>query len=134
MSRKPLDKGRVSFVAEKYQAGPNSTKNRYANVGRATKWPADQNGVENIDIELDSLPIGANGPIKLFIFWDSNNNSDSIDQAPAPHQAQPGYSGPVGYYYSNGQAMEPQTAQRYQAAGVPPWPQGQQQPMLPVGY
>lgn len=94
MSRQPLDKGRVVFVAEKYQVG-NQTKNRYAAVGRATKWPGD-NGTENVEIELDTVPVGHQGSLKLFIFWDSESNQqnnmppDQYNQAPPQgYQQQP---------------------------------------------
>ena len=40
-NNKPLDKGRVACIAEKYQQG-NETKNRYATLGRATKWPSSK--------------------------------------------------------------------------------------------
>ena len=54
---KPLDKGRVACIAEKYQQG-NTTKNRYATLGRATKWPSnDQGGSDSVEIELDTMPI-----------------------------------------------------------------------------
>ena len=51
---KPLDKGRVACIAEKYQQG-NTTKNRYATLGRVTKWPSSnpQGGPDNVEIELD---------------------------------------------------------------------------------
>ena len=81
MKNAPIDKGGVYFIAEKYdsgQIGQNGCpilKNRYATLGRATKWPSSQNGPENIDIELDSLPIGQQGKLKLFIFWDSESNN-----------------------------------------------------------
>lgn len=77
MSNKPLDKGRVSYIAEKFQSGSGENKNRYAQVGRATKWPSQNsaNG-ENIEIELDTVPIGHTGPLKLFIFWDSDSNQN----------------------------------------------------------
>jgi hypothetical protein len=76
MANQPLDKGRVVIIAEKYQSG-NDMKNRYATVGRATKWPADQGQQgENIDLELDTMPIHTEpGPLKLYIFWDSQNQN-----------------------------------------------------------
>ena len=51
MSNSPIDKGRVSVIIEKYQTnqvdqqtGQPIMKNRYATVGRATKWAAQQQG------------------------------------------------------------------------------------------
>ena len=73
---KPLDKGRVACIAEKYQQG-NTTKNRYATLGRATKWPSNnQGGSESVEIELDTMPINHQGPLKLYIFWDSENQQN----------------------------------------------------------
>lgn len=75
--RQPLDQGRVVFIAEKYQSrdidpqtNQPKVKNRYATVGRATKWPKDGGG-ENIQIQIDTVPLGHTGSLELFIFWDS---------------------------------------------------------------
>jgi len=98
MSRQPLDKGRVAYIAEKYQSnqrdpqsGQPVNKNRYATVGRATKW-ANQQG-ESVELELDTMPIGHSGSLKLFIFWDSNNNNAQqvAPQQYSANQAQGGY-------------------------------------------
>ena len=84
---KPLDKGRVACIAEKYQQG-NTTKNRYATLGRATKWPSNnQGGSESVEIELDTMPINHQGPLKLYIFWDSENQQNQ-DHAPQQYQGQ----------------------------------------------
>ena len=82
----PLDKGRVAYIAEKYQS-QNGDKNRYATLGRATKWPGENGGAENITIELDSIPIGHTGPLSLFIFWDSQQQQPQ--QQPAQFNTQP---------------------------------------------
>lgn len=99
---KPLDKGRVACIAEKYQQG-NITKNRYATLGRATKWPSNnQGGSESVEIELDTMPINHQGPLKLYIFWESENqngqahnnqsqNHPSQNQGYAPQQYQGQY-------------------------------------------
>jgi len=86
---KPLDKGRVACIAEKYQQG-NTTKNRYATLGRATKWPSgQQGGSESVEIELDTMPINHQGPLKLYIFWDSENQQNQDQsQGYAPQQYQ----------------------------------------------
>ena len=92
-NNQPIDKGRVCFIAEKYptnQLGQDNQpimKNRYAALGRATKWPADQSGPESVDIELDSIPLGHQGKLKLFIFWDSESNNQQPQQG--GHQQQP---------------------------------------------
>lgn len=77
----PIDKGRVVVIAEKYQTnqlGENNQpmiKNRYATVGRATLWPnRPGSNMPNIEIELDTMPIGATGTVKMFTFWDSEQN------------------------------------------------------------
>ncbi|EGU33979.1 hypothetical protein [Vibrio scophthalmi] len=78
MSNRPIDKGRVCIVAERYptnQLGENNQptmKNRYATIGRATLWPNKQNSMmPNVEIEIDTMPIGATAPLKAFVFWDS---------------------------------------------------------------
>ncbi|MBH0017549.1 hypothetical protein [Pseudoalteromonas sp. NGC95] len=100
-NNKPLDKGRVACIAEKYQQG-NETKNRYATLGRATKWPSsNQGGSDSIEIELDTMPINQQGPLKLYIFWESesqqgqthnnqpqNHQNQSQGYAPAQYQGQ----------------------------------------------
>lgn len=83
----PLDKGRVAYIAEKYQS-QNGDKNRYATLGRATKWPGENSGAENVTIELDSIPIGHTGPLSLFIFWDSQQQQ-AAPQQPAQFNTQP---------------------------------------------
>lgn len=89
---KPLDKGRVACIAEKYQQG-NTTKNRYATLGRATKWPSNnQGGSESVEIELDTMQINHQGPLKLYIFWDSENQQNQDQsQGYAPQQYQGQY-------------------------------------------
>lgn len=89
---KPLDKGRVACIAEKYQQG-NTTKNRYATLGSATKWPSNnQGGSESVEIELDTMPINHQGPLKLYIFWDSENQQNQEQsQGYAPQQYQGQY-------------------------------------------
>ncbi|MDC3214506.1 hypothetical protein NQU47_18240 [Pseudoalteromonas distincta] len=88
---KPLDKGRVACIAEKYQQG-NTTKNRYATLGRATKWPSNnQGGSDSVEIDLDTMPINHQGPLKLYIFWDSEsqqNQDQSQGYAPQQYQGQ----------------------------------------------
>lgn len=83
----PLDKGRVTFIAETYQSQAGE-KNRYATLGRATKWPSQNGGAENITIELDAIPLGHTGPLNLFIFWDSEQQQSApqggYQQQPAP--------------------------------------------------
>lgn len=89
---RPIDKGRLVFIAEQYpsnERGFNNQpkmKNRYATIGRATKWLT--NGVEEVQLELDSMPIGASGSVKMFVFWDSQQNQNN--QQPMPTQ-QGGY-------------------------------------------
>ena len=83
----PLDKGRVAYIAEKYQS-QNGDKNRYATLGRATKWPGENGGADNVTIELDSIPIGHTGPLSLFIFWDSQQQQQPQHQ-PAQFNTQP---------------------------------------------
>lgn len=82
-SNRPLDKGRVAVVVEQYQSneinqqtGQPLMKNRYATVGRATLWPSKQgSNMPNIEIELDTIPLGAIAPLKLYTFWDSEKQN-----------------------------------------------------------
>jgi hypothetical protein len=109
MARQPLAKGRVAYVAETYpsneldQNGQPKQKNRYATLGRATAWPAENGAtMPQISIDMDALPVGMNGSTKLMIFWDdANQQQGSYDQGgyqqgypdqgyqPAPQQAAP---------------------------------------------
>lgn len=91
----PLDKGRVAVVVEKYQTNqldPQTNqpimKNRYATVGRATLWPNKQgSNMPNVEIEIDTIPVGQSGPLKLYTFWDSENQNNQQ----AAQQQQGGY-------------------------------------------
>ena len=82
-NNRPIDKGRVAVVVERYQTnemnqqtGQPVMKNRYATVGRATLWPNKQNSnMPNIEIELDTIPLGAIAPLKFYTFWDSENQN-----------------------------------------------------------
>lgn len=80
-NQRPIDKGRVVCIAERYQTnqiGQDNQpvmKNRYAPLGRATLWPNKQNSnMPNVEIEIDTIPINsADSPLKMFIFWDSED-------------------------------------------------------------
>ena len=109
----PIDKGRAAVIIEKYDGGKvdqNGTpkmSNRYATVGRATKWPGENGKGENVEIDLDTIPLGLSGPIKIYIFWDSEkqdnqgqNNQQQNNQQGYSQQSRPpqqGYGGPNGY-------------------------------------
>ena len=88
----PLDKGRVCIIAEKYpvndpQTGQQVLKNRYATVGRATLWPQEQGQtMPNVQIEIDTMPVSGQGPVKMFVFWDSESQNNK--QQPQQQQAQ----------------------------------------------
>jgi len=112
---KPLDKGRVVVIAEKYDSNGES-KNRYAPVGRATLWPPKDGAMSpNAELDIDTMPISSSGPVKMYIFWDSdsNNNSSqnqgqqqSYNQAPqnnSQQAAQLGYQQPQQGGYNHGQ-------------------------------
>lgn len=94
MNNQPLDKGRIVYAADSYQSneldqnGQPKTKYRYATLGRATKWQGD-NGGEQIELELDSIPLKAESPLKLKIFWDSQQ---SQQQQPQQAQQQGGFN------------------------------------------
>lgn len=74
----PIDRGRACVIVDRYQSkqlGQDNQpvmKNRYATVGRATLWQNKPNStMPNIEIELDTMPIGATGSVKVYVFWDS---------------------------------------------------------------
>jgi hypothetical protein len=94
----PIDKGRVCVIAEKYpaqdQQGQQVMKNRYATVGRATLWPQEQGStMPNIQIEIDTMPMGAQGPVKMFVFWDSEGQQSQQTQQPQAQQQPPQHQG-----------------------------------------
>lgn len=91
----PLDKGRVAVIAEKYQTNQLDQnnqplmKNRYATVGRATLWPAKQgSNMPNVEVEIDTMPVGHSGPVKLYIFWDSESQNNQQQQTGYQQQGQ----------------------------------------------
>lgn len=120
-NNKPLDKGRVACIAEKYQQG-NETKNRYATLGRATKWPSsNQGGSDSIEIELDTMPINQQGPLKLYIFWESesqqnltHNNQPQNQQNQSQGYAPAQYQGQYDQQQNAPQQNQPQYSQRRQ--------------------
>jgi hypothetical protein len=94
-SNSPIDKGRVTVVVGSYkssqvdQQGQPIMKKRYAPVGRATMWPPGEGKTQpNIEIELETMPMGIIGTVKLSIFWDSESQNN---QNQAPAQQQSGY-------------------------------------------
>ncbi|WP_417790798.1 hypothetical protein [Terasakiella pusilla] len=105
MSNQPLAKGRVVYAAEFYPTNERDQNNkpkmkaRYATLGRATMWPAEQpNEPFPISIDLDSLPIGSNGAMKLQIFWDQPEQQQYPQQAAHPNQPpQQPYGQPQSY-------------------------------------
>lgn len=101
MSNQPIDKGRVTFIAETYQS-QQGEKNRYATLGRATKWPSQNGASENITIEIDAIPIGHTGPLNLFIFWDSEQQSAAAPQGGYQQAPAQGYQQPMGQQATQG--------------------------------
>lgn len=95
MSNQPLAKGRVCYASEYYatneidqQTKKPKMKARYATLGRATMWPAERQGEPpQISIDLDSLPIGSNGSLKMMVFWDQPQQQNHQPQQPHPSQA-----------------------------------------------
>lgn len=93
----PIDRGRAAVVVEKYQSnqtdpatGQALMKNRYATIGKATLWPSKQNStMPNVEIEIDTMPVGHTGPVKLYVFWDSE--SQQAQQQASARQAPAGY-------------------------------------------
>lgn len=108
MAKQPLDRGRICFVAEKFDTGQMDDqgnperKARYAQVGRATLWPAQQAGnYPDIMLELDSAPMAA-GPVKLYVFWDSRDpNKNGQNNWGEPQDATPQMGQPSGPRYGD---------------------------------
>lgn len=95
MNTPPRDKAFVKIIAERYDTGQRDgagniiTKPRYATVGRATKWDEVQ-----IEVELDTMPIGHQGSLKLYFFWDSQNGGGgAIDGYGEPQGGQQQHGG-----------------------------------------
>lgn len=126
MADQPIDRGQVCFIAERYPTnekdewGNTKTKSRYAQVGRCTLWPAKQPGQPpQVQIELDSAPVaGGSGPIRLFLFWDSEK------QQPQPSQ----------HGYGNQQPQQPQHGYGNQQPQQPQQGYGNQPPQSNQGY
>lgn len=113
-NNQPIDKGRVTVVAEKYQSGTDQQtgqpimKNRYATVGRATMWPAKQGATNpNIEIEIDTMPVNTSGPVKMFIFWDSENQNNAAPANNGFNNSQPqgGFNNNQGGFNNQGPAF-----------------------------
>lgn len=121
MARQPLARGRLAYIAESYPSNeidPHTRqpkmKNRYANLGRVTAWPAENGApMPQISLDLDALPVGLVGSTKLFIFWEDENKQQA---EPQPQS-----------FGSWGNAPHPnqQAAQQPQQQN---WPQQPQQP------
>ena len=113
MSKQPLKKGRLAAVVDRYQSkdpqsGQEIMKNRYATIGKFTVWPSD-NGSEDFSFEIDTIPIGSNGPVKGVIFFDD----DQDKQTAQPQHAQPQYAPPQsGYLDQYGNPIPPQDMPR----------------------
>ena len=80
-NNQPLDKGRVAVVMERYLSnevdnnGNQLKKNRYAVVGKATLWPSKQgSNMPNIELSIDTMPFGQASPVKMYVFWNSEDN------------------------------------------------------------
>lgn len=113
MSNQPLAKGRVCYASEYYatnerdQNGKPKMKARYATLGRATMWPAERQGEPpQISIDLDSIPIGSTGAIKMMVFWDQ------------PQQQPPANTG--GYQHPNTPPHPEPQPQSYGSWRTPP--------------
>ncbi len=108
-NNQPLAKGRIVYAAEHYPTNERDAQNRpkmkarYATLGKATLWPNEQPHLPpQVSIDLDSMPIGSTGTIKLMVFWDDPTQQ----QAPAPQPQQ--------------QAQQPAQPQSYGSWGNQP--------------
>ncbi len=117
LGNSPIDKGRVAVIVEKYptnqvdQNGQPIMKNRYANIGRATLWPSQQySSAPNVEVEIDALPIGHAGKLKMYIFWESDNPNNQPTNT-NQQQAQPQYQPPQ---------HQQQNTQQRNSYGTPP--------------
>ena len=53
----PLERSRCNHRG-KIQSQNGRSEKPLCNIRRATKWPGENGGAENVTIELDSIPIG----------------------------------------------------------------------------
>ena len=90
----PIDKGRAVTIVERYpskdidpQTRQPIIKNRYATVGRATLWPQKQgSNMPNVELEIDTMPVNIGGSVKVFIFWDSEQDNQQPQQSQQQQQ------------------------------------------------
>lgn len=123
MSKTPIAKGRIAAIVDKYPAkdpatGQDILKNRYATIGKLTIWPGD-NGGQDFSVEIDTIPVGATGPIKAVVFMETDTQQQPQQQG---YDQQP----PQQYMQPTGQPPQ----QQYQA---PPQQAPMQRP-APSGY
>lgn len=120
----PIAKGRVCYAAEYYPTQERDAHNkpkmkaRYATLGRATMWPSERQGDQpQISIDLDSLPIGSNGAIKMTMFWDNDQQGQQ-------------YAPPQDFGYDQGQPNQQSYGQpqSFGSWGNTPQQQPQRQP------
>lgn len=115
----PLAKGRVVYAADYYPTnerdaqGKPKMKARYAQLGRATLWPSEKQGLpDQVSIELDSMPIGGTGTIKMTVFWDDQNQQPAQQTQYQPNQQAPQQPQPQSYGSWGNQQQQPQYPQR----------------------
>ena len=108
MSNQPLRRGRVAAVVGTFES-QNGTKNRWATVGKATLWPGHDGGYPQTQIEIDTLPLGAQAGLKLSVFWDEQQGGQQTQQAQQPQQ---GYGRPLPGQQGAPATMNQQAAQQ----------------------
>lgn len=112
MSNQPISKGYIKAAVDRYKTNDPATgqevmKNRYATIGRFTEWPEDNGQGSKFSIEIETLPLAAQGgPLKAFLEPEGAQQDQGYQQAPVQHQthqqgghvqASPYQNNPQGY-------------------------------------
>jgi len=96
MSNQPLDRGRICVSVDRFakkengqnvvdQAGNQVFKNKFMQIGEATKWQRD-NGSIQVQQKI-YLRLLTNEVHEQLIFWDSEKNQTNVSQAQQNQQA-----------------------------------------------
>lgn len=123
-----VKKENITIVIGEYEKD-GVTKKRYKTIGEVITMRGD----DNSEYQFGEL-WGPTGSTEFKIFSQDNNNTLPGNQPMAQPASQALHQPQVGYTFANGAPLQPQDVQRYQSAGIPAWPAGQNPPNLPAGY
>lgn len=109
MSKQPVSKGYIKAAVDRYEttdqvSGQKVMKSRFATIGRYTEWPDDSGNGTKISIEIETLPLAAQGgPLKAFL--DPEDAQQGQQQNAVQHQE---HYQPQGYAQPSPYANNPQ--------------------------